>query len=126
MKVQYAVFCESIDCTELPPTFRKPISNIVETDIASIKEFAFPLFITFIGGTEGKHTLSISVITPTRTIPISDRTFTWRGAATQGEIYPVNFQPDIFGNYIFKLSVDGVELHEVTIPIVKEKSNRSA
>ncbi|MBI4267477.1 MAG: hypothetical protein HY662_01680 [Chloroflexi bacterium] len=120
MEIQYAVFCESIDAKELPPTFRRPISNIVMTDIKPFAQLEFPLFITFVGGSEGNHTLHISVVTPTRTINVPDFIFVWRrGNITQGEILTVQFQPDVFGFYVFNLTVDNNVSHKISIPFRK-------
>jgi len=114
------VFCENIDCKQLPPTFHKPISNATVIGIETFEEMNFPLFITFINGTNGKHTLSIKVITPTRTISVPDYVFSWRGGVTQGEILNVNFQPDIGGMYEFKATIDNEFSHSVKIPFIAQ------
>ncbi len=121
MQIQYAVFCETIDCKELPPTFKKPISTIVVSDISQLTKIELPLFISFINGSEGKHFVRLSIITPSRTIPIPDFSFIWpKGAITQSSIFTINFQPDTFGLYTFRLNVDGGDLRDIPIPIIKQ------
>jgi|GEM_PF-7038515 len=121
MQIQYAVFCEKIETKTLPPTFQKPISNFILKDIKNIEELSFPLFVTLVDGVSGQHTIKVKITTPTRTIAIPDYTFNWRGGKTQGEILSVNFQPDIYGMYIFTITVDNKISHSVPIPCLAPK-----
>jgi len=122
LQIQYAVFCQHIDFAKSPHVFTHPVSNLVIDDIAKFADLEMPLFVTFVNGTPSGHHLKIEIITPARKITLPDFKFNWPSKkVTYGEVFPVKFQPDIFGLYTFRLIVDGDILREIPIPVIQKK-----
>ena len=122
MQIQYAIFCESMDFKTLPHSLKQPISILILPDINTLRDISLPLFITFIDGNYGKHTLHVKLISPTREVDIPDFDFDWsKNKLTYGNVFVVSFQFDIYGLYVFRLSVDGQFLREIPIPVIAEK-----
>lgn len=122
MKIQYAVFFKDIDYSVSPHVYKHPVSLCTLSSTEKDMALGWPLYISFFGGTDGKHSFRVDVVRETGAIiSLPDFYFNWpTGKIAHSEVFIVEFKVDSFGLYIFRLHVDGQILREFGVPIIQE------
>ena len=123
IEIQYAIFAQYIHTTHTPVNIQGPLCKIT---LPYEKRFTmdFPLYVTFIHGSKGKHMLDIEVIRPNgHKKMLANFKFDWTNTTdTYGKAFSVRLEDNLLGIYRFRLTIDGQDTKEVPLSIVQKRS----
>ena len=122
MEMQYAIFCANVKFPNKPQgavVLTKPISGITTQNISDI---AFPLFVTFINCTLGRHNFEIKIsdisgkINTTRDFQFECN----RISLSHAECFSVEFPIHNTDLLTFSMILDDIPQNDIKLPIKVE------
>lgn len=118
MQIQYAMLANNISFLDKSVSINSLVRE-VETDIVGKIEYKWPMYVSLLDGTPGKHRFFADLTSPDgRVAPACDTVFHWPSdTSSHVEFFTATAQPKVYGVHTLRLYVDGESLETIPIPV---------